>query len=711
MILDHYSTKYFLSVRYMNFALPQKGYKTILLFLTILSWVLLTAYGMIEQYLLIHGHQVFQQNLPIWIKGLLFNAFLLCTFFTIRRIDVQKDDNEDFYGFLWKAFGSSIISVSFSLMLIIFISVASSYLLEHTLLYNFIYHVDFGLFVGFLLTAYHKWKHLITYQANKFMRTLMKTYEYTLFFTLFFHFFGFEFFDPYSQIILLFLILMTFVLSVNIRWIAHLNFNHKIRSIGLLLIILAVQVYFLFDFLHYYDLSKGKIPAQTVENLVFELQNSKFFIATFIFTGTYSITSALLLLFNLPTSSVFEKKIGELASFQKLSESLLSGDNEKEVYKVLLESAIQTLHADAAWLEIWNTQRDFITKDISRDKAIELKKVIYEKGLDRSKPRKYSAMQLFEKEYEEQTYQSVLSLPLIANKSYLGSLVLLKEVDNAFDNVVMTTLTSFVTQASLAIYNFRLITTAVETQRYQNELKIAHRVQESLLPNIIDVGNQFEICVKAGSADEVGGDYYDYFQVAPNRFAVIIADVAGNGTSAAFYMAQMKGIFHSLVRLDLSPDLFMEYANNALSSCLEPRLFITATYLIIDTEKRKIYSSRAGHCPTLYYNAREEKADFLDEKGIGLGIIRNGTYGKHAQVSIFDYEEGDIFFLYTDGINEARHPVSKEEYGYERIRNFVEENAHCNVAQIAELVIDDIYQFIEGDALHDDYTVMVMRFD
>ncbi len=176
-------------------------------------------------------------------------------------------------------------------------------------------------------------------------------------------------------------------------------------------------------------------------------------------------------------------------------------------------------------------------------------------------------------------------------------------------------------------------------------------------------------------------------------------------------MAQMKGVFHSLVRLDLSPDLFMEYANNALSSCLEPRLFITATYLIIDTEKRKIYSSRAGHCPTLYYNAKEKKSEFLEEKGIGLGIIRNGTYGKHTQVSIFDYEKGDTFFLYTDGINEARHPISKEEYGYDRIQGFLEENIESSVQEIAETIIDDIYQFIEGEDLRDDYTVMVMRFD
>ncbi len=695
----------------MNFALPKKGYKTILLFLTMLSWVLLTSYGMIEQYLLVQGHQDLQQNLPIWLKGLLFNTFLLCAFFTIGRLDVQKDDNEDFYGFLWKAFGSSVVSVSLSLMLNIFINVASNYLLEHTMLYNFIYHVDFGLFVGFLLTAYHKWKHLIMYQASQFMRGIMKTFEYTLFLTLFFHFFGFRFFVPYSQIILLFLVLIIFVLSINIRWIAHLNFKQKIRSILLLLIILGVQFYFLFEFVHYHNMTGQNSDVQTITDLVIDLQNSVFFLATFIFTGTYSVTSALLLLFNLPTASVFEKKIEELASFQKLSESLLSGDNEKKVYKVLLESAIQTLHADAAWLEIWNTQKDFITKDISNEEAVRLKKIIYEKGLDRSKPRKYSAMQLFENNHEEQTYQSVLSLPLIANKNYLGSLVLLKEVDNAFDNVVMATLTSFVTQASLAIYNFRLITTAVETQRYQDELKIAHRVQESLLPNIIDVNNQFEICVKAGSADEVGGDYYDYFQVAPHRFAIIIGDVAGNGTSAAFYMAQMKGIFHSLVRLDLSPDLFMEYANNALSSCLEARLFITATYLIIDTEKRKIYSSRAGHCPTLYYNAREKKADFLEEKGIGLGIIRNGTYGKHTQVSTFDYEKGDTFFLYTDGINEARHPVSKEEYGYDRIKDFLESNAQNDVSEIAESIIDDIYTFIEGDDLRDDYTVMVMRFD
>ena len=80
----------------MKVALPRKGLKTILLSLTIISWVFLAAYGMIGQYLLVEGYKDIYQQLPEWIKGGLLNIFLLITFFTIRHVDVHKDDNEDF---------------------------------------------------------------------------------------------------------------------------------------------------------------------------------------------------------------------------------------------------------------------------------------------------------------------------------------------------------------------------------------------------------------------------------------------------------------------------------------------------------------------------------------------------------------------------------------------------------------------------------------
>jgi hypothetical protein len=76
--------------------------------------------------------------------------------------------------------------------------------------------------------------------------------------------------------------------------------------------------------------------------------------------------------------------------------------------------------------------------------------------------------------------------------------------------------------------------------------------------------------------------------IAKNLFAIIIGDVSGKGTSAAFNMSQMKGIFHSLVQLNPSPGEFLAKANIALSQCLERNHFITTSYFLVDTKNKKI---------------------------------------------------------------------------------------------------------------------------
>src|SRR5690606_6033987 len=108
--------------------------------------------------------------------------------------------------------------------------------------------------------------------------------------------------------------------------------------------------------------------------------------------------------------------------------------------------------------------------------------------------------------------------------------------------------------------------------------------------------------------------------------AFVMGDVSGNGTSAAFNMAQMKGVFQSLVQMDVKADEFMIYANNALSRCLEKNSFITLTMFIIDTREKKFQCARAGHCPSLYFSIKDQNAFYLNNKGLGLGIIRNNQY-------------------------------------------------------------------------------------
>jgi serine phosphatase RsbU (regulator of sigma subunit) len=272
-------------------------------------------------------------------------------------------------------------------------------------------------------------------------------------------------------------------------------------------------------------------------------------------------------------------------------------------------------------------------------------------------------------------------------------------------------ITTFARQASIAVENHRLLNQAILSERYQEELKIAQRVQKALLPTRLDHNESFDICAYSNAADEVGGDYYDTFKLDEDRFVLIIGDVSGKGTSAAFHMAQMKGIFQSLIQLDLSPSDFMIKANSALGKCLEKNHFITASIFVIDTQSRRIRHARAGHVPTLCFDTKTKKSNYLEINGLGLGILRNKQYENHVEEMTYDYLPGDILVLFTDGIVEAQNEKSIQ-FGFENIKNLVETNSHQKPREIQTIIIDSLHTFVGGDGMiDDDYSLMVVKFN
>jgi len=268
---------------------------------------------------------------------------------------------------------------------------------------------------------------------------------------------------------------------------------------------------------------------------------------------------------------------------------------------------------------------------------------------------------------------------------------------------------TFVSQASIAIKNFRLMNEAIQTERYKEELKIAKDVQQSLIPSNLLVNNNVEISAFSKGAADVGGDYYDIFELNKSRFALVIGDVSGHGTSAAFNMAQMKGVFQSLVSMDLPVDQFMIHANNALSRCLEKKSFITLSLFILNTEEKTIQYARAGHCPALLLDHKFKTCSFLDGKGLGLGVSRNNVYEKFIHKYELSYSSGDSLILYTDGLVEAHNP-SRDEYGYERLKVVALDSMGLNTKQISESIIEDVQQFTGSSQFEDDCTLLVLKF-
>lgn len=310
-----------------------------------------------------------------------------------------------------------------------------------------------------------------------------------------------------------------------------------------------------------------------------------------------------------------------------------------------------------------------------------------------------------------ETYKSVLILSVSANKKSLGDIYLLKEVKDGFNKEMINIITTFVGQTSISIENHRLLNEAIKNERYREELEIAQRVQRSLLPSELHHNNSFEIDGFSAAADEVGGDYYETFRFDNENFALIIGDVSGKGTSAAFNMSQMKGVFHSLVQLNLSPIDFLSKANSALSRCLEKNNFITTTYYTINTSLKEIHFARAGHCPTLFYSQDQGCSHFLNLKGMGLGIVRNEGYETYLEEGYLKYQPGDVMVMYTDGIVEAKNQQNLE-FGYDKLRLLLDLYKALSAKEIKSKIVDAVYDFVGRETLpDDDYSILVIKFN
>jgi serine phosphatase RsbU (regulator of sigma subunit) len=175
-------------------------------------------------------------------------------------------------------------------------------------------------------------------------------------------------------------------------------------------------------------------------------------------------------------------------------------------------------------------------------------------------------------------------------------------------------------------------------------------------------------------------------------------------------MSQMKGVFLSLAQLGLAPKEFLSNANTVLSVSLDRSSFVTCSYFLLNTKEKKLDFARAGHCPTLYYDKGKKKSIFFEDKGLGLGILRNTEFEKFLEVRSLKYNSGDILILYTDGITEAKN-IKREEFGFVRLQKIIEEHHTLDPVLLKDKVIDSLYDFCGKELLDDDYTMVIVKFN
>ncbi len=688
-----------------------RSYKHVIrltLFLGIVSWLTLLVTDLVVLFGQVNH---IQSGVPEGLRTVLLEIFFIALFFYYKFI-TGRAERVNFIDLLWRVFATGLLATIVSLTIFLFYQLlGNSRLAENIFLINFFYLIIFGLVTAFLTSTLMVWKELILYQKSKRLLTLWSVFEYTLLLSILLSFFPLNPIGYFYSTVLLVLLVLGLVLSVNLKWVAYLDFRQKWKSI---IIMMAIAI-----FLAYFFLDLNSYAQNYSQVLPMELQDNLYISALFGFTFIYSLFSLLVILFNLPTSSVFEQKLEEVINFQRLSQSTQDGYNVEQIYEILLDSSVKAVFADAAWIEVEDgTKSLLLTKNISKDKVKVLKDQLQDE-VNQPEIIRPLPLPLPNEDYRQRRkrhrmlklpeYRSVLWIPLIVKNTNIGVLVILKEVADGYNKEMIGIINTFASQACISVENFQLLGETLENERYKEELKIANRVQRSLLPKKPISNDAFDIVAFSEAADQVGGDYYDIYQINHHKFIIIIGDVSGKGTSAAFHMSQMKGVFHSLAQLDLSPDKFLEYANSALSRCLEKTSFITASFFVVDIEQRSIEFARAGHCPTLYYSAQEKHACFLESKGLGLGILRDKRFNNYIEVNKKNYQSGDVVVLYTDGITEALN-AEHEQFGYERLKCNIEKNADKEPALQQQLLIQQLYDFCGNRILDDDYTVLIIRF-
>ena len=312
--------------------MSQKAIIRITIAIGLVAWVL---FAFFDLYAIILSKYEMREFYARALPEVFLTLFILATL-VYYRYKITKAESINFLDLLWKVFITGLITTLGSLAIQgFFILFRNNSLASNPLTVNFLYHVYSGLVIIYLVSTFVVWKRLILYQKSKNLIQLWNFFEYGLIASLIFDFFGNTFGSDNFNIALIFLTGFSLILSLNLKWIAYLNFKQKWKSI----LFITLSGIYLYHFLvNLNEFSSNQL-------IEMDLMNRTFVVAILIFIFLYAGISILVTLFNLPTSSVFERKLKEAVDFQKLSQSIPSGQSVNDTYDILLESSMSAVFA------------------------------------------------------------------------------------------------------------------------------------------------------------------------------------------------------------------------------------------------------------------------------------------------------------------------------------------------------------------------------
>ncbi len=492
----------------------------------------------------------------------------------------------------------------------------------------------------------------------------------------------------------------------------------------------------------------------------------------------YTLTATLVLLFQLPTSEALAQRAGERRAMRALVDLLGRGLDIDSISQAVALAPVEAGLADAAWMAVPDPDSGTLTPRIAAAYPLAPEaagaaadhRALADGASGGPLVIEHAAADHRVRTRPGSDLGSLVALRLGTGPE-AGTLVVARKSPEGFQPDDVVALETFAAQAGLTLANAHLFAGALEREKLERELSLAREVQQRLLPETLPEIAGARLAAIEKPAQVVGGDYYDAIAIDDNCLGIIVADVSGKGAGAAFYMAEMKGIFQAASRLTRSPSEFLCRANEALSPSLKRGAFVSAIYGVLDADAGTLALARAGHCPALVVRAAPEASgegmrqeargttqlgelasgdsatrtgeskrgskstrqpqlgtgdseprthaargstEYIRPDGLALGMDRGPLFERTLAETKLTLGAGDVVILFTDGLVEARD-ASGEGYGYDRLAQSAARlcaGGHtCDPAALRDALLDDVARFSGQPETDDDVTILVVAWD
>mgnify|MGYP001397656285 FL=1 len=332
---------------------------------------------------------------------------------------------------------------------------------------------------------------------------------------------------------------------------------------------------------------------------------------------------------------------------------------------------------------------------------------------DNTEPVLLSDIEIDELNLSEQDVEAIhkaniyLAVPIYLKDKLIGALNFSKKPSGKeYSEEDLDLLKTIASQTAISFESARLQLEEVDKQKIDEELGIARKIQESLLPDRAIEIEGLDLTGSSSPAKTIGGDFYDLIKISDKKLLVIVADVSGKGIPAALNLSKVQAMIQFSTKIFDSPKDILKSVNKQIYNKIDRKSFVTIAAGLFDLENMTLKICRAGHNPTLYANKNEVKE--INSKGIGLGLDNAKLFDANLQEVELKLNKDDIFLFYSDGLTEAMNSF-KEEFGLNNVKRILKDNVDGNSGDIQRNLIDEVKAFKGSAEQNDDITLVTIK--